>query len=44
VSNDNDERTDVLLRKRAGRADLDWFDTFMDRDGGEAPAKDDRLP
>jgi hypothetical protein len=37
-------RTDALLRERAGRADLDWFDTFMDRDGGEAPAKDDRLP
>jgi hypothetical protein len=37
-------RTDALLRERAGRADLEWFDTFMGREGGEAPAKDDRLP
>lgn len=35
-------KTDTLLRERAGRADLQWFDSFMSRKGGEAPAKDDR--
>lgn len=35
-------KTETLLRDRAGRADLEWFDRFMARKGGEAPAKDDR--
>lgn len=34
--------TDALLRERAGRADLDWFDRFMVREGGEVPAEEDR--
>ncbi|MDP1736395.1 MAG: hypothetical protein Q8L23_03035 [Caulobacter sp.] len=34
-------RTDAMLRDRASRADLDWFDAFMSRAGGEPPAKDD---
>lgn len=34
-------RTDAMLRDRASRADLDWFDRFMSRAGGEAPTKDD---
>jgi hypothetical protein len=35
-------RTDALLRDRAGRADLDWFDRFMRRQKGEEPSSDDR--
>lgn len=34
-------RTDAMLRDRASRADLDWFDAFMSRAGGEPPTKDD---
>jgi hypothetical protein len=34
-------RTDAMLRDRAGRADLDWFDRFMSRAGGETPTRDD---
>jgi hypothetical protein len=33
-------RTDALLRERAGRADLDWYDRFMSRDGGEPSDED----
>jgi hypothetical protein len=34
-------KTDALLRERAGRADLAWFDRFMARRGGEEPAAED---
>jgi hypothetical protein len=34
-------RTDALLRERAGRADLGWFDSFMARPAGEPPSGDD---
>lgn len=34
-------RTDAMLRDRARRADLDWFDAFMGRADGEPPTKDD---
>lgn len=34
--------TDALLRERAGRADLEWFDRFMARPGGEPPQGDDK--
>jgi hypothetical protein len=30
--------------ERASRADLAWFDRFMDRKGGEPPASDDERP
>jgi hypothetical protein len=34
-------KTDSLLRERAGRADLEWFDRFMSRPDGQVPAGED---
>jgi len=34
-------KTDVMLRDRAARADLAWFDAFMARKGGAAPDEQD---
>ncbi len=36
-------KTEDMLRERAARADLDWFDSFMSRDGGVPPEKEDAL-
>lgn len=35
-------KTETLLHERASRADLQWFDQFMQRKGGEAPSKEDQ--
>ncbi len=35
-------KTEAMIRDRAARADLDWFDRFMARDGGVPPEGDDR--
>jgi hypothetical protein len=35
-------KTETLLHERAGRADLEWFDRFMWRQGGEAPSREDQ--
>lgn len=35
-------KTETLLQERASRADLQWFDRFMQRKGGEAPSNEDR--
>ena len=32
------------IAERAARADLEWFDRFMARKGGEAPWAGDELP
>jgi hypothetical protein len=32
------------LKKRAARADYEWFDRFMNREGGEPPREGDELP
>lgn len=32
------------IAERAARADLEWFDRFMARKGGEPPSPDDALP
>ena len=32
------------LKRRASRADYDWFDRFMNREGGEPPRVGDELP
>ena len=32
------------LKRRASRADFDWFDRFMNREGGEPPREGDELP
>jgi hypothetical protein len=32
------------LEERAARADLEWFDRFMARKGGEPPTPEDELP
>lgn len=35
--------TEAMLRERAARADMGWFDAFMTRRGGENPAEDDTV-
>ena len=32
------------IKKRAARADYEWFDRFMNRQGGEPPREGDELP
>ena len=32
------------IKKRAARADYEWFDRFMNREGGEPPREGDELP
>ena len=32
------------LKKRASRADYEWFDRFMNRESGEPPREGDELP
>ena len=32
------------LKRRASRADYDWFDRFINREGGEPPRLGDELP
>ena len=34
----------AYLEERAKRADLEWFDRFMNRKGGEPPRAGDELP
>lgn len=36
-------KTETMLRDRAARADLAWFDDFMARKGGAEPDEQDRF-